>query len=93
LLNPRSKLAYFEKQGKYINIEDVQLQHLYRWEVLSEVKTAIETHIFERQKDLFHMSVAVVFYNVTTFHFESNGADDFKEFGFSKAGKFNEVQV
>jgi len=94
LLNPRSKLACFEKQGKYINIEDVQLQHLYRClDVLSAAKTAIETSIFERQKDLFHMAVDVVFYDVTTFHFESNRADDFKEFGFSKAGKFNEVQV
>ncbi len=94
LLNPRSKLACFEKQGKYINIEDVKLQHIYRClDVLSATKAAIETSIFERQKDLFHMAVDVVFYDVTTFHFESNRADDFKEFGFSKAGKFNEVQV
>ena len=35
----------------------------------------------------------VVFYDITTFHFESNRADDLKEFCFSKAGKFNEVQV
>jgi transposase len=94
LLHPRSKLACFKRQGKYIHIDDVQLQHLYRslaW--LAEAKTALETTIFDRQKDLFHLSVDVVFYDVTTFHFESNRADDLKEFGFSKAGKFNEVQV
>jgi transposase len=94
LLNPRSKLACFKRQGKYINIDDVKLQHLYRsLDLLAEAKTSIETTIFDRQKDLFHMSVDVVFYDVTTFHFESNRADDLKEFGFSKAGKFNEVQV
>ena len=94
LLNPRSKLACFKRQGKYINIDEVKLQHLYRsLDLLAEAKTAIETTIFDRQKDLFHMSVDVVFYDVTTFHFESNRADDLKEFGFSKAGKFNEVQV
>ena len=94
LLNPRSKLACFKRQGKYINIDDVKLQHLYRsLDFLAEAKTSIETTIFDRQKDLFHMSVDVVFYDVTTFHFESNRADDLKEFGFSKAGKFNEVQV
>jgi transposase len=94
LVNPRSKLACFKRQGKYINIDDVQLQHLYRsLDLLAEAKTALETTIFDRQKDLFHLSVDVVFYDVTTFHFESNRADDLKEFGFSKAGKFNEVQV
>jgi hypothetical protein len=94
LLHPRSKLACFKRQGKYINIDDVQLQHLYRsLDLLAEAKTALETTIFDRQKDLFHLSVDVVFYDVTTFHFESNRADDLKEFGFSKAGKFNEVQV
>jgi transposase len=94
LLNPRSKLGCFKRQGKYINIDDVKLHHLYRsLDLLAEAKTSIETTIFDRQKDLFHMSVDVVFYDVTTFHFESNRADDLKEFGFSKAGKFNEVQV
>jgi transposase len=94
LLHPRSKLACFKRQGKYIIIDDVQLHHLYRsLDLLAEAKTALETTIFDRQKDLFHRSVDVVFYDVTTFHFESDRADDLKEFGFSKAGKFNEVQV
>ena len=70
LINPRSELACFQRQGKYISIEDVQLQHLYRClDVLSEAKTAIETHIFERQKHLFNMAVDVVFYDATTFHY------------------------
>lgn len=94
LLNPRSKLACFQRQENYLNISDVKLQHLYRClDMLAEAKVAIETSIFDRQKDLFHASVDVVFYDVTTFHFESNRADDLRDFGFSKAGKFNEVQV
>jgi transposase len=39
------------------------------------------------------MQVDVVFYEVTTFSFESAKADTLREFGFSKDGKFNEVQV
>jgi len=94
LLTPGSKLSCYQKQGKYIGVDDVKLHHLYRClDVLSEAKNRIEQSIFERQKDLFHMSVDIVFYDVTTFHFESNRADEFKDFGFSKAGKFNEVQV
>jgi transposase len=92
--NYRGKLACFKRQQKSINIEDVKLHHLYRYlDLLAEAKAAIETTIFDRQKVLFHLSVAVVFYDVTTFHFESNRTDDVKEFGVRKAGKFSEVQV
>jgi transposase len=35
----------------------------------------------------------VVFFDVTTFSFESQQADTVREFGFSKDGKMNEVQV
>ena len=35
----------------------------------------------------------VVFYDVTTIHFESVIADELRDFGFSKNCKFNEVQV
>ncbi len=39
------------------------------------------------------MQVDIVFYDVTTFHFESQLQDDLRDFGFSKAHKFNEVQI
>lgn len=39
------------------------------------------------------MQVDVVFYDVTTFSFESVKADSLRDFGFSKDGKFKEVQV
>ena len=42
---------------------------------------------------MFNMSVDVIFYDLTTFHFESQRADELRDFGFSKAGKVNEVQV
>jgi len=94
LLSPRSKLALFRQQGKYINIEDVALPQIYRClDILADAKSRIETHIFQRQRNLFNLKVDVVFYDVTTYHFESVRADGFREFGFSKAGKFNEVQV
>ena len=94
LLEPRSKLALFRRQGKYLNIRDVSLQHIYRClDILADSKPRIESHIFSRQRNLFNLKIDVVFYDVTTYHFESVRADELKEFGFSKAGKFNEVQV
>jgi len=49
--------------------------------------------IFHKNRSLFNMQVDVVFYDVTTFSFESVRADSLRDFGFSKSGKFNEVQV
>lgn len=94
LLSPRSKLALFRHQGRYLNLADVPLERMYRClDILADAKSRIESHIFQRQRNLFNLKVDVVFYDVTTYHFESVRPDDLKEFGFSKAGKFNEVQV
>lgn len=94
LLSPRSKLATSERQGRYLNIAEVKLHHLYKvLDVLSDSRDRIERHLFEKQSNLFNLKVDVVFFDLTTFHFESVRPDELKDFGFSKAGKFNEVQV
>lgn len=94
LLSPQSKLSCFNTQHRYINIEDVELQHIYRsLDILADSKEQIEEYIFNQNVNLFNMQIDIVFYDVTTFHFESVKADELKDFGFSKAGKFNEVQV
>ena len=94
LLRPQSKLATFNKQGRYIGIKDVSLHHLYRsLDILADNKKQIEKHLFDRSRSLFNSKIDVVFYDVTTFHFESVRSDQLREFGFSKCGKFNEVQV
>jgi transposase len=94
LLTPQSKLACFQRQGKYVNIEDIPLHHIYRsLDILSEAKQGIETQLFDRYRNLFNIQIDIVFYDVTTYHFESVHSDSLKDFGFSKAGKYNEVQV
>ncbi len=94
LLNPASKLALYENQNDYINQPEIDLNHLYRsLDILCENKTIIEKHLFEKNKTLFNMSVDIVFYDVTTFYFESFISDELKKNGFSKDCKFKEVQV
>lgn len=94
LLNPRSKLGCFANQDKYININQVPLHTLYRsLDVMAKAKHDVEDHIYSKQRNLFNCRVDVVLYDVTTYHFESIRADELKEFGYSKAGKVNEVQV
>jgi transposase len=94
LLKPQSKLKCFEKQDRYADMNKIELHHIYRsLDLLCEGKKFIEESLFDRRRDLFNYMVDIVFYDVTTFHFESVVADDLRDFGFSKNAKFNEVQV
>ena len=94
LLHPRSKLKTYENQKKYVGLDEVSLQHLYRsLDILCDFKDTIEDELFEKNRTLFNMKVDVVFYDVTTFYFESVRPNSLKDFGYGKDGKFNEVQV
>ena len=94
LLEPSSKLRTHSKQKKYFQYQEVKLNHLYRsLDVLCKNKEIIEQHVFHINCSIFKMKVDVVFYDVTTFHFESVVSDGLKNFGYSKNCKFNEVQV
>ena len=94
LLSPGSKLKTYETQKKYANLEEVSLQHLYRsLDILCEYKDKLEEELFNKNRNLFNMKVDVVFYDVTTFYFESIRSNNLKDFGYGKDGKFNEVQV
>jgi len=95
LLSPMSKLATFERQGRYFNMPEIPLHQMYRaLEYLSLAKEEIEKELFEYNYVRANKTVEVVFYDLTTLHFESQLSDEeLREFGFSKAGKYNEVQV
>ena len=95
LLSPMSKLATFERQNRYFNMPEIPLHQMYRaLEYLSKEKGEIERGLFEYNYVRVNKAVEVVFYDLTTLHFESQLSDEeLREFGFSKAGKYNEVQV
>ena len=95
LLEPMSKLATFERQNRYFNMPGIPLHHMYRaLDRLSKAKEEIEMGLFEYNYIRTNKAVEVVFYDLTTIHFESQLADEeLRDFGFSKAGKYNEVQV
>lgn len=94
LLAPRSKRSMYIHQGRYLGLSEIELNHLYRsLDVLSENKEGIELELFNRSKDLFNSKVDVVFYDCTTFYFESEKRDGLRGFGYSKEGKINHVQV
>ena len=95
LLEPMSKLGTFEKQSRYFKMPGRPLHHIYRTlDRLSKNKEEIEMGLFQYNYIRTNKTVDVVFYDLTTIHFESQLADEeLRDFGFSKAGKYNEVQV
>ena len=59
-----------------------------------EYETEIKTKIFEFSKSLCpNQELDLLFFDVTTLHFESQKADDLRNLGYSKAHKIGEVQV
>jgi len=95
LLSPKSKLALFNNRDDYIDInEDLKLNHIYRsLDILADNKEKIEEFLFNQNKNLFNISTDIVFYDVTTFYYESKNENDLKRFGYSKDGKFGDVQI
>ncbi len=94
LLEPSSKLRAYRQQENFLNEPGVRLQHLYRsLDFLSRYKEEIERQLYNIRRDLFNLRLDLVFYDLTTFHFESVSSDELRDFGFSKSGKLNEVQV
>jgi len=95
LLKPKSKLALFNNKDDYFNLNDkLNINHIYRsLDILSQNKINIEESLFNQNKTLFNISTDIVFYDVTTFYYESKSENELKKFGYSKDGKFGDVQV
>lgn len=94
LLDPQSKRKTHFGQDRYAKLPEASLNSMYRsLDLLCSSKNLLEEKLFYTNRTLFNMTVDMIFYDVTTFSFESVRSNDLKDFGFSKEGKFNEVQV
>ena len=96
LNDPCSKRQNHFHQQEYYGIEKVALHHLYRsLDYLADYNETIQQQIFLTGRDLFNQSLDVVFYDVTTFYFESEVETEnaIRQKGFSKDGKIGNTQV
>jgi len=90
--SPASKLKSCYVLKEHFNKVFSHKQVLNMMDCLFKQEELIKTHIFRsamgEKKEL-----DVLLFDVTTLYFESVSADDLRGFGYSKDGKFNEVQV
>ena len=93
IAEPQSKRKTAKTLKKHYH-QQIPLERIYRMmdhlvPNIHRVKKAVSNNTLS----LFNQQVDILFFDVTTLYFESVISDDLKDFGFSKDGKFKEVQV
>lgn len=96
LQDPSSKRANYMHQHEYLRLPVIELHHLYRaLDKLHINSDLIQKQIYQTGRDLFNSKLDVVFYDVTTFYFESDveKQDELRQMGFGKDGKIGHTQI
>jgi len=94
LHDPVSKHASYTNQRDYLGIPKIELQWIYRsLDYLYENQEQIKQLIYSKGRNLFNQELDVVFYDVTTFYFDSSKEDGFREKGFGKDGKIGKTII
>jgi transposase len=94
LHDPVSKLSNYKNQSDYIGLSEVELHQIYRTlDHLHEQEEFIKQLIYNKGRNLFNQKLDVVFYDVTTFYFDSNKKDGFREKGYGKDGKIGNTII
>jgi transposase len=72
----------------------IQLHQIYRaMDILLPYKDHLQNAAWNAATTLFDQPIECLFYDATTLYFESIKQDETRNFGFSKDGKFNQVQI
>lgn len=96
LQEPCSKKSNYEHQHEYLDLPSVELHHIYRaLDKLSDFNQLIQKQIYQTGRDLFNNKLDVVFYDVTTFYFDSEEEQEqaLRQKGFGKDGKLGKTQI
>lgn len=86
-------LPVWKSQGR-VKVDLVWLNQFYRTlDILIEHKERIEKEMYFRLRDLFHLKVEVVFYDLTSTYFEGKGPGAIARYGYSRDGRPKNRQV
>ena len=95
--DPLSKLGSYNLQNEYTGLgQPTELHHIYRTlDYLAASNDIIQAHIYNKNRDLFNYELDVVFYDVTTFYFDSEVEHEgsLRQLGFGKDGKIGKTQI
>lgn len=94
LYQPGSKLKTIDYMHRFLNISK-SIDEIYRFldKLNSELKPEVEQIAFEHTRSVLGGRISIVFYDMTTLHFEASDEDDLRKTGFSKAGKHQNPQI
>ena len=94
LFHPGSKLKAIDYLQRYLGV-GLSIDKLYRYmdQLSNKLKEKIENITFRHVKRVLNNKIGIMFYDMTTLHFESRDEDDLRKAGFSKVGKHQNPQI
>ena len=94
--DPLSKLGVYDTQNEFLGLQPIKLHWLYRsLDKLALSSEQIQKHIYNKNAQFFDYELDVVFYDVTTFYFDSDYEQEgaLRQKGFGKDGKIEKTQI
>lgn len=94
LFHPGSKLKAIDYLFRFLHV-DLHVDEIYRFmdKLSNQLKEQVESIAFEHTKRVLGGEISMVFYDLTTLHFEASDEDDLRKIGFSKVGKHKNPQI
>jgi len=94
LFHPGSKLKTIDYLDRFLSV-DKDISEIYRFldKLNAQLKDQVEQIAFEHTENVLGGKISIVFYDMTTLHFESADEDDLRKTGFSKVGKHQNPQI
>jgi transposase len=79
---------------KQLELSRVEVMKFYRaMDYLFKMKEEIENHTYHLVRDLFHLEVDLIFYDLTSSYFEGEGPDGLAEKGYSRDNEPGKNQI
>jgi transposase len=94
LVNPGSKLKTIDYLFRYQGI-NISKDAVYRFldKLQKTYKEEVQQIAFSHTLKVHHGNIGIVFYDMTTLHFEASDEDDLRKTGFSKVGRHQDPQI
>ena len=96
IIKPKSKLYTANISNNFGYALNVDRIYKFMDRITDEVISNIKTISYQNTKKLLsddEQQLEVLFYDLTTIYFEVNSQDELRDFGFSKDGKHQHVQI